>query len=368
MRERARLQKSRRDVADRCGVSEGVVKRWERGESIPSNQQFKRLVGIMVRIAPHAPDWGSFEGSVLSGRLDEKREDITEYIRDIERRAGPFQPKPPAEPFGTGLRRVREENEVSQSELAELLDLTGQAVSAWEAENTTPVQVNLDKLYAVLPELKAGVEMAAIMKPASRDIPAPNGGAGFPRPPTIDTMIEMAWEQSDEEARRPKPDRPKLKTEDFPDHEHTYEDDLDYYGSHQSKGKVCSICGEPEPTQPKEPPKEPTTRIVRGTNHGDVLKGCGCGGDLIQQGDLWVCAKCRAVLKVLSTVSELAEAYGRTRLKVIQAQAREKAAHAALAAAHEAAVNAQTDTRNAVLEASEALELLDLALEEESAK
>jgi len=67
MRERARLQLSRRQIADRCGVGVDVVKRWERGDATPSTQQFKRLVTMMVRLAPSTT--GEITEAYASARL-----------------------------------------------------------------------------------------------------------------------------------------------------------------------------------------------------------------------------------------------------------------------------------------------------------
>lgn len=212
MRERARLQLSRREVADQCGVAQGVVKRWERGEAIPSTQQFKRLVGMMVRLAPHAPDWGWAGAAVVDGRMLQQREEMAASLKEL-RESHVEPPRPPPQSFGDGLRRVREDNEITQDELGELLGVSGAAVSAWETDTNCPVQPNLDKLCEVMPELRAGFECGAIKRPASQDRPVPVGSNGrppgqYPRASTIDTALAMAIESSEDERARPPAPRP----------------------------------------------------------------------------------------------------------------------------------------------------------------
>lgn len=210
MRERARFQVNRREVADQCGVAEGVVKRWERGDAVPNRVQFKRLVGMMPRMAPHFPSWEGLGDRIVTGAAEEEREHNRQAVDQLTKRIGDSAAafvihKPEPQEFGVGLRRVREENEVTQEELGALVGVEQGTVSKWESAETTPVKENILKLLELLPELKAGMETGAIRRPKSQDIDKPVGSFGhkFPRASTIDQALDMALQQSDEEAKRP---------------------------------------------------------------------------------------------------------------------------------------------------------------------
>jgi len=371
MRERARMQIDRRTVADRCGVGENVVKRWERGEAIPSRQQFKRLVTMLRRVAPHIPEWGTFADEIVTGEDAPEREEYQGHARRENERLDKIGAdlRPPPESFGAGLRRVREENEVTQDELGEVLGLTGGAVGYWERDNAMPIQVNLDKLYTVLPELKAGVETGAIKRPVSKDMEMPGPVPGAPRASSVDTMLEMAIEQSEAERERPVE---IIRCPTYTDHRWQVAD----LGSNSpaTGRRQCSICGAiaaapPPVTLPRLPRSinETITKIVRGRNHGDSIR-CPCGGgrDLVPEGDHWICPACRRVFVEQSTVTELAEAYGRARLLAHQAAAEEKRTHAVLCDANDAHTRSINETIASRKEAEAALELLDLAISEDS--
>lgn len=379
MRERARYQISRSEIAKHVGVQEKVVQKWERGETIPSVQQFKRLIGRLPRVAPFAPTWGWAQDAVMrgEGEFEKHLEATAQEVRRMETR-GEIAEKPPAEEFGPGLKRVREENEISQEELGELLGISGQSVSQWETSEVCPVIPNLDKLYTVMPELKAGIETGAIKRPPSRDMDVPVGNR-YPRASTVDVAIEMAIAESDAEVKRERMAKPK-KTEhadwlpecssatgghvfdktDFSRHRIHYGIT---YGT-----VVCSICGVEKPDQPKPPASEIRTPRVE---HNHQVRRCPCGGDLetkdaVPDGKTWVCKKCRKALfdqetiktPLADNVSEIAAAYGRARLKLALAKQAENAAQEVL-------TNATTDRRNAEQEEKEALALLDLAVSEE---
>lgn len=365
MRERARYQLTRHQIAQHVGVAQDVVKRWERGEAVPNIQQFKRLISRLPRIAPHAPEWARFGDAVFDGRYEEHKAELDRDIAKLDAR-GKFEEKPEPEWFGIGLKRVREENDVTQAELGEILGLTGPAVAAWENEVNCPVEVNLDRLYAVLPELKAGIETGAIKRPPTRDLAVPTGGRGFPRQSTVDQALEMVLAQSDEE--RARPPTPKVKHEDpFKNHLHRF--DADEVGpSGVNTRRVCSICGEGEP----DPKRRTEIRTVQDA-HEHKVKRCPCGGSVSPSssvGGKWVCAKCFRLLAELelidvgvtdhkpTTVGQLAEAYGRARLKLVQA-------HRAREIANLALVNADTAAREAAKEVDDSLALLDLAVSEE---
>jgi len=375
MRERARYQVSRSDIAKHVGVGEREVRRWERGEAIPNNQQFKRLVSRLPRVAPFFPTWAGLGGAAVDGCVDDDREWNAGVIEKIIPVLDKYD-KPESQEFGPGLARVREENEVTQEALGEILGVVGQAVSQWETGDALPVKENLLKLFEVLPELKAGMETGAIKRPKwSQDIAKPTGGRGFPRSPTVDTMLDMALAQSDEEIARQR--TPRMRHENpqsFADtvrpHEHVFEAELKDVivdGVNIPLHIVCSICGAPKP----DSPRASEVRIIPEA-HEHHVRRCPCGGDVSRpDGKMgpWVCARCLrrlweqdlvdAGVAERSTVTELAEAYGRARVQQTRAEV-------TAARAQEAAAAATTEAERAKGEAAAALELLELAIEQES--
>lgn len=156
--ERARFQYSRHEVADQCGVSVGKIDEWERGESVPDPQRFKRLVGMMRRLAATPPQWGDGSRSTLADKtaLDIQKE--VARIKEPER-------VPEPEEFHIGLKRIREANGISRSAFAELLGLVSGAVGNWEANACGPSGDNIERIYELLPELKTAVDVGAVKAP-----------------------------------------------------------------------------------------------------------------------------------------------------------------------------------------------------------
>lgn len=376
MRERARYQISRAQIAQHVGVGAGVIRRWERGEAIPNIQQFKRLISRLPKVAPFAPDWGRFGEAVLDGRLDAHRSELAAFVEDAKRR-GELDPKPKAQTFGEGLKRCREENEVTQDELGELLGITGQAVSQWETEDCAPVIPNLEKLYQVLPELQAGVETGAVRRPQSQDKDVPVGNR-YPRASTVDTMLDMAFEQSDRERDRPFVPKPRHESQWAVDvskdvegkhHEHKFKSNERLGGA--STREVCVVCGAPKPV----PPIASEVRTVTPEHEHRIRRACPtCKVPCSREVDpddasnalagAYVCPKCLRVLLFSDTIdftdsAALALAFARARIALVRAKAAE-------AAAMEAVVNATTARKDAERECDEAMALLDLAVQEEA--
>lgn len=317
------MQFTRREVADHCGVSQGVIERWEHGESIPSVQQFKRLVGMkgMRRVGKTPPEWGWAAEPVVdgSGAWEAHKQKHTDLIRELEQQ-DPV-PRPPPQSFGEGLRRIREENGVSQEALAELLDIEQASVSQWERDGANPVRDNLHKLFQVLPELEMAISVGAVRLPESRDIDKPVGPSGkkFPRASSVDTMLEIAFEQSDAEvAREPQRLKPRWTRRDIP----AEMDEID---------RLADEIG--DPTMPEEPAKVTASDPVP--------------------------TERTPVISQISTAIELSAAYARARVRTLKAR---RVAQAAM----EALTNAQTDLKNAEDEEREALALLDIAIAEEA--
>lgn len=367
MKERGRYKIPRAELGRHVGVAEAVIKRWERGDAIPSREQFKRLCTRLPRMAPFFPQWDALAVNVVTGIAEEDREynarEVSKMIPIIDK----IENVDPDD-FGVGLRRIREENGVTQAELAELLGVTTPAVTQWEADDTSPVIPNLDKLFEVLPELKAGIEARAIRRPQSQQRDVPNGGRGYPRSTTVDTMLDMALENSDKVAALPKPERPRH--EPFVgawlgnDQEGRHHDHVPAESTEDGRRiTVCALCGARMPEESKMVAND------QAQDHSNDRKRCPCGGKVRWHGgalgDTWFCEACQAKLmgcdlvEPKSNTIELAEAYVKARIAAAKAKAAENAAY-------EVWVNAQTVRKNAEQEAGDAEALLELAIQEES--
>lgn len=211
--ERQRFQLTRRSVADQCGVAQREVEAWEKGERIPDRQTFKRLCGMMRRLVSTPPTW--------SAPRDDGEPSLEAITITVDRADTVATQRPPTpESFGAGLRRIREDNGCTIETVAELLGLTGQAVSNWETGVSTPVLENLQKLLEMLPELRVALNTGAVVQPEAWVLPVPDGGRGGQRPSAtpsngVQVMLDMALGQSDEErGRAPRRETP-VRAEDL---------------------------------------------------------------------------------------------------------------------------------------------------------
>ncbi len=157
---------SHRQLADRCGVKKSLIKNWEHDQSRPDGIPWKRLCGAAtpfskLRELKHLPSPrpGSMEAATLG---TQRRRRVTE-ARDG------------GHTFHDALRALRLSEGVDQEEVAELLGVTSQAVSAWENGHAVPVREHYDKLLALLPGL------ADAPTPPTQEIPPPSGGEGISR-------------------------------------------------------------------------------------------------------------------------------------------------------------------------------------------
>lgn len=197
-RERQRHHASRYEVADACGCSQRDVERWERGEAVPSVQQFKRLVGKYRRLAATPPNYstGTERTTLAEKALADIQRDALQTKEEPEKLPEPVS-------FGSGLKRIRLENKVSAATLGEIVGLVGTAIANWEADRNAPSQANLEKLYSALPELKAAVDVGAVNKPLQK------------RPgPAAPTLVVVKSEPVEEEpantnATKPEPAGPE---------------------------------------------------------------------------------------------------------------------------------------------------------------
>lgn len=157
--ERARWKYSRHEIADQCGVRVSDVEAWEKGEAVPDVQRYKRLVGLMRRLANTPPNYSrGTDRATLEDRavIDIQREALR--IKEPEK-------APEPELFGAGLRRIRIENKIGQTELGELLGCGGSAVANWEMDRNPPAADRVPRLYEVLPELKTAIDVGAVKAP-----------------------------------------------------------------------------------------------------------------------------------------------------------------------------------------------------------
>jgi transcriptional regulator with XRE-family HTH domain len=156
---------SHRDLSDRVGVRQEIVRQWEAGETIPNAQQLKRLYGTLPRL--------QFYDSLLPHEPPPKGEDKRAAFAEPLVSSPDASVKPKT--FGEALRRARVAEELDQDGLGSLLDVTGQAVSAWELDVANPILAHYDQLAVLFPSL------ALAPKPHAQDIDKPDGGKGAPR-------------------------------------------------------------------------------------------------------------------------------------------------------------------------------------------
>lgn len=170
-----------RDLARSANVSEAVYRGWEVDKGHPNRLQLSKMLGSGHWLHAHLPK------KVLTTSPE------TAALPAADARIGYNI----AATFGAALQAERKLEGLDQDDLGALLDppVTGQAVSAWETNTSTPVLVNLEQLYELFPNL------ALAPKPRSQDIPVPNGGkgsfrGGSPSSPTLTwtqpTLLEAA--------------------------------------------------------------------------------------------------------------------------------------------------------------------------------
>lgn len=157
-----------RSLAHMCKVSVGEVDSWFRGEKLPEIRAFARVVFVFPNLRHLKPQ-------------------LIEAHRVAWLRDHPAQPPQPEvtttrrpEHFGLELAALRSADGLSQQDIADLLKVTNQAVSAWEASVSTPVREHYDALVQIWSEL-------ARFTPPVRDINPPDGGEGVPRGPSSGT-------------------------------------------------------------------------------------------------------------------------------------------------------------------------------------
>lgn len=160
-RERMARVVSHFEVGQRCGVAKEVVKQWELDRAAPNRYELQKLLDLFPSLQRSVPpDWGGFYAE-------------TSHLVDGPPPSAPEAPE--AKTFGEALARERLREGMTQDELAELLDVSGQAVSHWEIDRNAPVLAHYTALLDLFPDLALAPE------PPTQDIDKPNGGEGVER-------------------------------------------------------------------------------------------------------------------------------------------------------------------------------------------
>lgn len=150
-REKARL--SLRAVAHIGRLSVEDVRAIEAGSSLPDMSAFGRICAAIPQLRP-----------------------LRQKVRAALAPAGaPPAEEPVAEPlpaltFPELLRALRVSAGLTLDEVGELVGVTNQSVSAWEGDQTVPVQIHYERLCGVWPEL------LALPPRGMQEIPPPSGG------------------------------------------------------------------------------------------------------------------------------------------------------------------------------------------------
>lgn len=171
LKQRVKHGISTRKMADQSNVDAETYVRLEEGTACISALGFKRIAAFL----PPLRRW--------KGQLAEARKmsfEVTEVPPSAEQEEE--EARRPVlrgrQPFSDALRAVRTDAGLSQTELGEMLDVVGQAVSAWESGEYTPIAAHYAQLRELFPELQHAQE------PDCRDITKPvPGPRGSPRAP-----------------------------------------------------------------------------------------------------------------------------------------------------------------------------------------
>lgn len=147
-------------------VPEGVIRQWEDGEALPTRSQYGKVCRQIRAMRRYPP--------LTFASVRRRPVDAGECAEDRSLVVVAGAVEEPAT-FGRALRHEREQEGMDQDELGALLDVTGQAVSAWETGRTSPVRPNYEALLTLFPALREAPE------PDWRNMDVPDGGRGVPR-------------------------------------------------------------------------------------------------------------------------------------------------------------------------------------------
>jgi len=190
---------SHREVSDRVGQSKQLVRDWEDNIAIPVTQTMKRLYSAFPELRYFTHLLPRFEkyrymdkaNNLLDDIANKRLKDsagllgsakhVTESTHDNELWLPPlakeeegfpealekvFKPKS----FGENLRFLRLQEGMDQTEVGDLLNVTGSAIGHWERNFVSPIRDHLEKLNSLFPQLRNGPqpESKNIAKPDNR--------------------------------------------------------------------------------------------------------------------------------------------------------------------------------------------------------
>lgn len=187
-RERQGQGRSLADLAKGVSVPASRVEAWELGEELPTKAEFGKLC-LHYRRLRHFPP-----ATFAAHRAPPRPVTSPPVIA-----AAPMRRS-----FGEHLAAAREAEGMSQDELGSTLDVTGQAVSAWELGKQCPVRANYEALLALLPPLREAPD------PDWRDLEVPDGGRGQGRVPQARDRVEGARDEPARAGEEPAADPQRL--------------------------------------------------------------------------------------------------------------------------------------------------------------
>ena len=215
-RARVARDRSHRDLANKCNVSQEVVRSWETGETIPKGNEWAKLKANLFQLGAAQLVWREAIREQAAREVDasnfgqptevqhsapqrvaelvkeeELEEDRAEALFDLPKAPDDVPPPPPvpsasAQPsFGDALRVARVNLGFTQEELGDLVDVGGSTISTWETELSMPTADNWRRLVNALPELKE------CTPPGLREVryDGRNGGPRFARARTQDPVL-----------------------------------------------------------------------------------------------------------------------------------------------------------------------------------
>lgn len=174
---------SRRELADRVGVSVSTLTAWEDGTAIPAGSQLPRLYASLPRMREHQS-----------------------LIRDIKQAVAQEPAKPaPAAPtpltFGQALEQEMRKANTVPAEVAKLLGVTSTAVSHYLAGRAKPSHESHEALVTLFPALASIPFKASVAKPMRLHVlkqpPTPPAKPAPPPAPEPKLKIEFRYSPED---------------------------------------------------------------------------------------------------------------------------------------------------------------------------
>ncbi len=127
---RQRLDLTQTELAELVDVSSASVTSWETGKTEPDRENRKNLVAL---------------SHLTRAEVDQRLGRTAAEVEGEKERERPAEEMAPED-----VRAIRERLELSQSELAERLDVSVNTISNWETGRSSPRASNLEKLKGLL--------------------------------------------------------------------------------------------------------------------------------------------------------------------------------------------------------------------------